>query len=556
MTSEAAPEGGAMRGEGALDGSPMTEWEISGSSESVEEGLLRIGLSEPVSTMDIHKTSSEYMIPLNIYERLFDVWVDEDGVAWLVDGLAEDYSVENGGQTYRFTLRDDAYFSDGSKVKASDVAFSFARMLTLPGSLQTDFADIIYGADEVMGTPGKIPEGIRVLDDRHLEITLSEPFEGYLYELASPSCSVLSESFVTRAGDDYGSGVEQTMGSGPYAVTEYSEQKIRLERNPYYHCLEGESLSVRKVEMIVLPPALMAQAFLEGGLDILDTGLINPDAEEIIIHSDRWKDRIVKRSRVDIKYVMMNLDSPGLEDIRLRRAIQMAVNRQDLLDTLYGGEGSLVDGIFPKGLFGFSEENQGWLKYDLEEAKRLIREVPDVDKIHLELAANSQSNTRTLTALEMIRQDLEEAGLDVIIVSYDEKTLMYLRRNGSLMMYSGEWTADYDDPDNFIYTFFGSSEKTHSRSSHYDDPTVFSRISKARGIQNRKARLAEYARLEKILVQDNAVWIPLYSTGHQFVLGDRTASFSPFWAGWSSMYFRDVVLKENNETKSAQGSSR
>ena len=56
--------------------------------------------------------------------------------------------------------------------------------------------------------------------------------------------------------------------------------------------------------------------------------------------------------------------------------------------------------------------------------------------------------------------------------------------------------------------------------------------------------MQEYADLERILVQENAVWVPLFSTEHLFVLGDRVESFSPFWAGWSSMYFRDVVLKE------------
>jgi ABC-type oligopeptide transport system substrate-binding subunit len=390
----------------------------------------------------------------------------------------------------------------------------------------------------------EVPEGIRVLDDSHLQITLSEPFEGYIYQLASPSCSILSESFVKEAGDDYGSCAEMTMGSGPYRVTAFSENEISLEKNPYYQCRENETLSASKVKLQVLPPALMYQKFQEGGLDILDTNMINPDAVNDLVHMDQYADRIVYRSSVTIQYLMMNMQSPLLKDIRIRKAIQMAIDRKGILDELYGGAGSLIDGIYPKGLFGFCEENQGWLSYDPEEAKRLIAEVPDAGKIPVELAANYQNSARRLTLLEMIQQDLNDVGLRADIVSYDGDTMMYLRRNSSLMLYTGEWSADFNDPDNFIYTLFGSRGKTYSRSSNFQVPSVFARIQKARGIQDREQRMQEYADLERILVQENAVWVPLFSTEHLFVLGDRVESFSPFWAGWSSMYFRDVVLKE------------
>ena len=171
----------------------MTESMTENVILPVEDGLLRIALTDPVSTMDVQRTTEDYLIPLNIYERLFDVETEEDGSSQLVSGLAEEYSVSEDGLTYSFTLRDDAYFSDGSEVTASDVAFTFTRMLALPESQQTDFADMIEGAGEVMRGEADELKGIRVLDDKHLTITLSEPFAGYIYQLATPSCSMLSE---------------------------------------------------------------------------------------------------------------------------------------------------------------------------------------------------------------------------------------------------------------------------------------------------------------------------------------------------------------------------
>ena len=513
------------------------------SASGVEPGLVRIALSGSVGTMDVHKNTEDYMVPLNIYERLFDIRVNDDGSTGLSNGLAEDWSVSEDGRTYCFTLRDDAYFSDGTKVLASDVAFTFTRMLALPDSRQSDFADMILGAAAVMAGESETLEGVRVLDERRLEVTLSEPFAGYLYQLATPSCSILSEAFVTKAGSAYGSSVETTMGSGPYMVTAYGSSGVTLERNPYYCAHADENLTVSRAEFLILPPALIDRMFREGELDLLDVYRVNPDVVEEVYKSDAWRDRLISYSRVEVQYLMLNLETPPLNDVRIRRAVQMAVNRQRILDELYNGDGRLIDGIFPRGLIGYSEENQGWLQYDPEEAARLVDEVPGAKDVRLELAVNSQSGIRNLRMLEMIREDLSAVGLNVSVVRYDEESRLALRNAGLLMAYNGEWSADFNDPDNFIYTFFGSREKTRFRSGNFSDEAVMARIAAARSIQDQDERLAEYAALEKILIQDEAVWVPLISTDHLFCLGDRLESFTPFWAGWGSLYLRDVVLK-------------
>ncbi len=510
---------------------------------AVEKGLVRLALSEPISTMDVHRNTADYMFPLNIYERLFDIRVNDDGSTRLANGLADDWSVSGDGLTYRFTLREDAFFSDGTPVKASDVAFTFTRMLALQDSRQTDFADMIRGAAAVMAGETDTLEGIRVLDDRNLEITLSEPFAGYLYQLATPSCSILSEKCVTEAGNDFGHTAEHTIGSGPYRLTEYTNTRITLEKNPYYHCREGEELTVSRAEYRVLAPALIDRLFRDGELDLMDLSRVNPEVVKEVYKTPEWTARTVAYSRVEVQYLILNVETPPLDDVRVRKAVQMAINRQKILDELYNGDGKLVDGIYPRGLIGFSEENQGWLKYDPEEAARLISEVPGVTDVRLELAANSQSEIRTLRMLEMIRQDLSAAGLNVSVVSYDDESRMYLRRAGRLMAYTGEWSADFNDPDNFIYTFFGSRAKTLSRSGNYSDEAVISRIAAARTMQDQAERMREYAELERILIRDEAVWVPLFSSEHLFIPGDRVESFTPFWAGWGSLYLKDIVLK-------------
>ena len=415
---------------------PKSPEEGTEISIPAEPGVVRIALGEPISTLDVHLNTADYMLPLNIYERLFDICVNEDGSTDLTKGLAEDWSVSEDGLTYRFTLRDDAFFSDGTPVTASDVAFTFTRMLSLPESRQTDFADMILGADAVMSGVTKDLRGIRVLDDKNLEITLSEPFSGYLYQLATPSCSIMSEEFVKKAGNEYGKSLAQTLGSGPYRLTEYSDTRITVEKNPYYHCHEGEELTVSRAEFLILPPAITDRMFRAGELDLLDTNQINPEVVEAVYKQPEWDDHRISYSRVEVQYLMLNVAAPPLNNAKIRKAVQMAINRQRILDELYDGDGRLLDGIFPRGLIGYSEKNQGWLKYDPEEAASLIDSVLGAKDVRLELAANSQSEIRTLRMLEMIREDLSKVGLNVSIVTYDDESRMYLRREGRLMAYS------------------------------------------------------------------------------------------------------------------------
>ena len=246
---------------------------------------------------------------------------------------------------------------------------------------------MILGAEAVMKGEADTLEGIRVLDDKNLEITLTVPFSGYVYQLATPSCSILSEKCVRETGDAFGESAETVVGSGPYMVTEFEESRITLERNPYYHCHEREVLTVSRAEFQVLPPALVDRMFREGSLDLLDLNRVSPEAAKDYSQAPEWQDRRIAFSRVEVQYLMLNVEAPPLNDVRVRKAIQMGINRQKILDELYNGDGRLVDGIFPRGLIGYTEKNQGWLQYDPEEAARIISEVPGASAVRLELAS-------------------------------------------------------------------------------------------------------------------------------------------------------------------------
>ena len=231
--------------------------------------------------------------------------------------------------------------------------------------------------------------------------------------------------------------------------------------------------------------------------------------------------------------------------MNVRKAIQMAIDRQSILDTVYSGDGNLCDGIYPKGLIGYSEDNQGWLKYDPDGAKKLLEDAGYKDgDISFEIATDSSDSANTSLVVQMIQANLQAVGINTEIKSYDEASWLALRKSGEMASFVGTWTADFNDPDNFIYTFFGTDDKTKIRSINYKDEDVMKRIQDARAITDDDKRIAEYDALEKKVVEDDAAWVPLFGRTHLFVTGDRVKKYVPHWAGYGDFFINEVELAD------------
>ncbi len=505
-----------------------------------EEGLVRLAYDEAPGNMDIAINTSNYYLALNVFDRLVEIRQKEDGSSEIVPSLAKEWTVSKDGRTYSFTLRDDVVFSDGTKLTADDVRCSFTRLLTVPESEQTAFADMIQGADEVLAGEAKELSGITVTDDTHISITLKEPFPAYISMLGSPACSILSRKKTEEAGSSYGQDKDYIIGSGPYVLTEMDDKVCTLEYNPLYW---GEEPSVKKAEMYVMAPAIMDREFRGGGLDLLDMDFINFDTASYYLDNEDFRERRTEKQNVEIFSIILNNAMSPLDDPRVRKAVQLAIDRKRIIDEVCGGYAELTDGIFPKGLIGYSEENQGWLQYDPEEAKRLVEAAGVKDGESVELILGSKASADFQKLIEIVQENLREAGLNAVTVIYDSESRNYLRRNGKAMSYLFQWIADYNDPDNFIYTIFGTEEAAKRYSSNYSNRQVIDRINAARHIEDEEKRIAEYRAIEKKMVQEEAVWVPLYSYRHVFIRGERLAGYTPYWAGWSDVVLKDMELK-------------
>ena len=210
-----------------------------------DAGVLRTAVLYDISTMDLAGTTDDYMIPMNVYDRLFETR-RVDGTAQVVNSLCAEYSVTDDGLTYSFTLPEGVVFSNGSALTATDVRYSFERLLKENKS-NTDIVLEIVGSDEVADGKADSLAGFTVADDTHFSITLKAPNAGFTAELSSPAMSILDAESMAQA-KNYGIDPLETIGTGPYIVTEWiSNDHFTLEYNPLYR---GEEPSVKKVIVI------------------------------------------------------------------------------------------------------------------------------------------------------------------------------------------------------------------------------------------------------------------------------------------------------------------
>ena len=289
--------------------------------------------------------------------------------------------------------------------------------------------------------------------------------------------------------------------------------------------------------------------FEKGELDIIDLDNMGADAE-YFFHGDIYQPLLAKGNRVGISYIALNESIEPLNDVRVRRALQLALNRQTLLDAAYSGRenflislGRCEEKLPVEVLKDVGNPDLASIPYSLADARALLDAagLEDGFSLTITLADNAGQSYEELVAL--VASMWRYIGVRVNVDTVSEDEFIARRKRGEVACYTSTWSADFNDPDNFIYTFFGSEENTKGRSLCYGDPAVIERVQNARAIVDDNARITEYQALERKIVQEDAAWIPLFSKQHIFVASSRVEGFRVSWNGWSSNNYRNVSVK-------------
>ncbi len=510
----------------------------SAADNSATANYLKIVESTP-DIVDPQCTTDYYTVGMNIFDRLVEVQANGDGTSQIVPSLAKEWEISPDGLEYTFKLQEGVKYTNGADFTASDVLYSITRMLTYEKALNGDIYDIIEGAEALANGEAETISGVEVVDDYTVKITLSQPYAAFLACLTTPGASMLDEETTEQAGDQFGIDPAVTIGTGPFIFEswEFNSEMVLVANKD---CWSGAPACEGIVMMDIPDEATQRMMFENGELDLLDLDNCSTQADYFLTN-EAYADQIVSGQRVGIYYIALNQLHEALANVQVRQALQRAIDRQAILDALYGGRGKVENGIFSTGLIGFNPDLPV-IEYNVEEAKALLAEAGYPDGFEMELCYSSDSSQTTKDLLEIVSAQLAQIGVTAKVTEIDEGSFTDQRAAGELDAYTNSWSADFNDPDNFIYTFFGTQDNTIRRGFNYTNTEAMDRVAAARGIVDEIERLTEYQALEQLIIQDEAAWIPLYSKEHLYVVNPRVSGFTVSWNGWSSNYYHNVSV--------------
>lgn len=498
--------------------------------------VLRILYKEDPETLDVQLTTDSYCIPLNCFDRLVEIDT-VDGEAQIVPGLAESWEISDDGLTYTFHLREGVTFQNGDPFTADDVVFTVNRMMD-PATLakNTDVFERVVGAMDFLNGEADGVSGVTAVDDLTVEFKLTEAFSPFLSCLGTPGASIFNRES-TEGVDDFGTNPAHCFGTGPFQVTDWVlGSKVTMAANPDY--FRGAP-QIDGITMLIIPDEnTQRMTFEKGDADVIDFDYARTQLEWFL--NNGYEDQFASGRRAGTYYLMFNTAIEPLDNPNVRKALQMAIDRQAILNAIYNGKGVVLNSFLPNGIPGH-DDNAEEITYDPAQAKAILAEEGYANGFDMELAVMADSPD--LQVYTIIKSYLEQVGLRVTITQLDSSSFYAIRRDGKLPAYYNNWSADFNDPDNFLYTFF-SSKNTVGRSVNYTNEEIMTLLEDARVMTDHDARMAAYRKIDNAVSHEDAVVLPMYQTDHLFCLTNRVKNFKVAWNGWSNMNYYSVSLED------------
>lgn len=396
--------------------------------------------------------------------------------------LATEWVMSEDGLTWSFTLRDDAYFHNGEKFTAEDVAFTFEYGKTAENGTVKSFYTKIAA--------------VNVIDETHVDIVLNTANMDLLYTLASPSFGILNEKAVA---EDAMEG--PAVGTGAYKNVEFSPGDYTLlERFDEYW---GELPDTKTLRFRYIPEASARLIALENGeIDVCQSPN-NTELELIRSNDDLVLDTYQSSA---LTYLAFNMNHEIGTDENLRLAIAYALNVQDIIDGAASGFASAANGMWGFFQFGYFDDwasvGQEAYSYNMEKAQEYMEKSNHPDGIELTFMT---STTWRVNALQIMQQQLAPLNITVKIDEVDAAGLSSKAADGNFdaLMYSISYTSAADDVRRTYYPGNGANH------AFYNNAEVTALLDQAVAEADEEVRKELYKEIQTI-VHAECPYIPLY----------------------------------------------
>jgi oligopeptide transport system substrate-binding protein len=462
-------------------------------------GVLRRGLGPEPDSLHIHRAQG--LAAVNLLRDVREGLVTFDASGEPAPGVAASWDVLEGGLRYRFQLRPDACWSDGSPVTAQDFVRAWSRALS-PATAAVNAAllkDIRNAAAVLKGELAAGELGIRVVDPLQLEVRLERPVPWFPELLAHPVSYPLHENDAEDARD--------APVNGAYRITEWLPRSvIRLEANPYFHAAAEVYFQQLEYFPIEEPGTELAR-YRAGELDITET---------IPAGRFEWlRDNLPNDLRISPYlgsfWLGLNMKDPVVGGSpELRRALALAIDRATLVRVVLGAGELPAWGVVPPGIAGYPPQAMALAESSQAEreaeAKRLLRAASiDARKPLLQLRYNTSSIHRRV-AIAVAAMWKQVLGLNTELINEEWKVFVNNRRLGIVtQVFRGGWIADYADATSFLEQFISSSELNVTFTA---DPE-FDQLMAGASLMSGPGRLQQLQEAESRLLEIMPV-IPLY----------------------------------------------
>lgn len=417
-------------------------------------GVLRLSLLDDPASLDPANFNDE--LAVKVGKEIFDGLVDFDyRTNRIVPAHAERWDVKDN-RVFTFYLRKGTRFSNGKEVTAEDFKYSFERLLDPATAAKDAFIlENVKGAEDRLAGKTKDTEGIKVIDKYTLQITLDRPNAGFIYRLTHPGAAVVDKDIIEKNSKAFaatGAGPELLVGSGPFKLAQWKPNNIiKLVRNDDYY---GTKAYLDEVDFRVIPDETTTlNEFRAGNIDIIER--IPPGQNNLV--KKEFPGQTFTGAIWGIEFYGFNLhEAPFKDNVKLRQALNYAIDRQGIIDAVLEGNGLLATSLLPPGMTKYQEQIDGYT-YDPAKAKALLAEAgyPGGRGLgEVELTYNTRETNQKIA--EAVQAQWKAIGFRTKLKPLPLPEFRQEIENGSFSIFRLGWTADYPEPDSILFPLFSS----------------------------------------------------------------------------------------------------
>lgn len=492
---------------------------VSGPEVKVAEKVLVIAAKDDAETLDHIRTS--YYANAIVY--MFDRLVTRDYNYSYKPGLAESWETSEDGLVWTFHLKEGVKFHSGKPFVADDVKWTFDFILNPETGSP-------YAGDM------KVIKKTTVIDDHTVQLELEYPFPNLLFNLSNTASSIANGEAYEQYGDDY--GVKYVDGTGPYVFSEWIRgDRLEITKNPEYtwgpDWVEGESMLDRIVWRVLPDENSRIMELETGGVQIIE-GDLPPSA---IARLESNPDiRIETGQATKLGYLAYACDKEPFTDIRVRRAINYAINKDDIIAAIFRGHADPAYGYLPPSLQDeyYADSEKDSYKFDQSKAQQLLAEAGYPDGLELTLSADNSSISTKLA--EVLQSQLGEVGIKAKINLYDSASYTAMLKEGEQELF----IRIYSWPNADITDWFWHSERfPYPNHSRWVDETTDALIETARTEATWEKRAVAYQEVQKHLIEE-AVMCPIYIPEKMIAISKDVIGFK--YHPWQTVYFDGLDL--------------